>query len=174
MPRRKRRRPSDAGHEVFSKSPAADSRGGKDFGSAVHEVFEQIEWWSPGQELTGPPDAVSLVRKCLGVKEIRALFTRESERDEALRELPVEFVERNTWWSGVIDRLVLRWNHPGPASATLVDFKTDRVDQAATLRERYAEQLAIYRRAVSSALRWEEKKIDVVLVSTCLAELVRC
>ena len=59
------------------------------------------------------------------------------------------------------------------AKPVLIDFKTDRVDAAATLRERYAKQLAIYRRAVSAALNLSEDQVEVVLVSTHLRLLVQ-
>ncbi|MCX6923074.1 MAG: PD-(D/E)XK nuclease family protein, partial [Verrucomicrobia bacterium] len=175
MPRRKRRRPSDAGHESFTQRPtAAGSIGGQEFGTAVHEAFEQIEWWTPDQALEGDKDAVALVRKCLALSDMRALFTREKERDEALRELPVEFMEKDTWWSGVIDRLVLRRDAAGGlCKAVLIDFKTDRVENAAALRDRYSEQLAIYHRAISSALKLADHQVEVVLLSTHFGELLQ-
>ena len=175
VPRRKRRKPSDAGHEPLAEAPTtADSGGGKEFGTAVHEVFEQIEWWTPSQPLEGDEDAVALVRKCLAVQEIRALFTRETGQDEALRELPVEFIEKNTWWSGIIDRLVLRHDAAGGLRrAVLIDFKTDHVETTAALRDRYSEQLTIYRRAVSTALKLGDDQIEVVLLSTCLQNILQ-
>jgi ATP-dependent exoDNAse (exonuclease V) beta subunit len=122
--------------------------------------------------LQGSPDAVALVNRCLEVPEIRALFTPESGADEALRELPVEFMEKDTWWSGVIDRLVLRRDADGAVrKAVLIDFKTDQVDSVAVLRERYAGQLAIYRRAISTALELQEGQVEVLLLSTHLGTL---
>ena len=175
VPRRKRRKPSDAGHGVFVRqSPEASSGGGQAFGTAVHEVFEQIEWWTPGQSLEGDQDAVALVRRCLAVPEIRSLFTPETGRDEALRELPVEFMEKDAWWSGIIDRLVLRRDADGRLrKAMLIDFKTDSVDNPAILRDRYTEQLAIYRRAISVALNMEDAQAEVILLGTHLEALVR-
>jgi ATP-dependent helicase/nuclease subunit A len=175
VPRRKRRKPSDAGHDSFAEAPtAASSGGGKEFGTAVHEVFEQIEWWSPGQPLEGDENAVGLVRKCLAVPEIRVLFIRETGHDEALRELPVEFMEKDAWWSGIIDRLVLRRDAGGVLrKAVLIDFKTDRVENAAALRDRYSEQLAVYRRAVSTALKLADDQVEVVLLSTCLEKVLQ-
>jgi len=175
VPRRKRRKPSDAGHDSLAQAATkAGSTGGQEFGTAVHEVFEQIEWWTPSQVLEGDKDAVALVRKCLAVPEIRALFTPEAGHDEALRELPVEFMEKDTWWSGIIDRLILRRAADGGLRrAVLIDFKTDSVESPATLRERYSEQLAIYRRAVSSALKLGDDQIEVVLVSTHFEALVK-
>ncbi|MEI7774364.1 MAG: UvrD-helicase domain-containing protein [Verrucomicrobiota bacterium] len=173
-PRRKRRRPSDGGHEALvPTSPSAGGSGGKEFGIAVHKVFEQIEWWKPGLPLRGEPDAVSLVKKCLSTPEILALFTQENANDEALRELPVEFIEGDTWWSGVIDRLLLRRNAAGVITkAVVIDFKTDRVQDVASLLKLYTKQLNIYRDAVAGALKLDPKKVELVLVSANLAELI--
>ena len=175
VPRQKRWRPSDAGHGLFSQAAtAAGSVGGQEFGTVVHEIFEQIEWWESGQSLEGDKEAVALVRKCMAVPEILALFTQETGRDEALRELPMEFMEKDTWWSGIIDRLVLRRDADGSfRKAVLIDFKTDRAETAITLRERYSEQLAIYRRAISTALKLGDDQVEVVLVSTHLKTVVR-
>ena len=174
-PRRERRRPSDAGHEASAQAVAITGQdGGRVFGTAVHDVFEQIEWWTPGQALQGDQDAIALVRRCLAVPDIQALFTRENELDEALCELPVEFPEKNLWWSGVIDRLVLRRDDDGSLrKAVVIDFKTDCVQNIALLRDRYAEQLRIYRRAVSSALKLQANEVEVILLSTHLAAPLR-
>jgi ATP-dependent helicase/nuclease subunit A len=173
--RQQRRKPSDAGHDAFAQTTAAAiSSGGQEFGIAVHEVFEQIEWWTPGQSLEGDKDAVTLVRKCLAIPEIQSPFTRETDRDEALRELPVEFMDKNTWWSGIIDRLVLRRDANGVLSkAVLIDFKTDRVESGTILRGRYSEQLTIYQRAISAALKLRYEQIEVILLSTHLATVLQ-
>jgi ATP-dependent helicase/nuclease subunit A len=175
VPRRKRRKPSDAGHDAFARTGATTVQsGGQEFGTAVHKVFEQIEWWTPSQTLGGDKGAIALVRKCLATPEIRALFTCENERDEALRELPVEFMEQDSWWSGIIDRLILRRNADGGLrQAILIDYKSDRVDAVAALLDRYAEQLAVYRRATAAALKLGEEEVAVILLSTHLEAVVK-
>jgi ATP-dependent helicase/nuclease subunit A len=176
LPRRERRRPSEAaqhggaGQSGFS---APSEEVGEGFGTAVHKVFEQIEWWQPGQSLQGPPKAVAAVQACLKVPEVCALFTPESAKDEACRELPMELLDKNTWWSGLVDRLVLRRNPDGTLrQAVLLDFKTDRADTAEELRARYAEQLKVYRLAVACALKLKPADVETVLVSTHLRGLV--
>jgi ATP-dependent exoDNAse (exonuclease V) beta subunit len=170
LPRRERHRPSDAAHETEAQpgDPSiTPGTGGQEFGAAVHAVFEQIEWWRPDQTLEGRPDAVALVRDCLAIPAIRALFTPETQQDEALRELPVELMEPGAWWSGVIDRLVLRYRADARLrQVILVDFKTDNVASADALRDRYAWQLAVYRRAVAHALNIDCAQAEAVLVST--------
>lgn len=173
--RQKRRKPADASHESLAQvSTAVGSGRGQEFGTAVHEVFEQIEWLTPGQTLEGDPDAIALVRKCAAVPNIRGLFVRESERDEALRELPVEFMENGTWWSGIIDRLVLRRDAGGRLrKAVLIDFKTDHTEIGAILLDRYSKQLEIYRRAISAALDLRADEVEVILLSTHLETVLQ-
>jgi len=109
------------------------------------------------------------VRGCLEIPEVAALFRAEGPRDEALRELPIEFTDAGEWWSGVIDRLVLRHDASGDVrEALIIDFKTDQLPDADALRERHAGQLAAYRRAVATALKLSLEKIRTVLVSTRL------
>jgi ATP-dependent exoDNAse (exonuclease V) beta subunit len=123
--------------------------------------------------LEGPPDAVGVVQKCLEAPEIRALFQKEAPPDEACRELPVELIDGNVWWSGIVDRLVLRWSADGTLrKAVLVDFKTDNVAEPQILRDRYSEQLAVYRRAIALALKLTEAQVEAVLVSTHLRQVV--
>ena len=174
VPRRQRRKPSDAGHESFINVTASVGSGkGPEFGIAVHKVFEQIEWWTPKQSLVGDAVAVTLVRQCLEVPALQTLFTRTVRNDEALREVPVEFMEKNIWLSGIIDRLVLRRDASGQiCKLMLIDFKTDHVETAAILRERYSEQLAIYRHAIAAAFKVSNDKVETVILSTQLKTIV--
>ena len=172
QPGRKRSTPSQAGHEGSRQKappPAVSVSAGQEFGTAVHKVFEQIEWWKPEQPLAGPKEAVSLVQQCLEVPELRSLFTLESPGDEACRELPIEFIEKDLWWSGVIDRVVLRHDPAGRLKKVeLVDFKTDQVGSLQALQELHARQLELYRRALARVPGFEKVPIDVYLLSTHL------
>ena len=174
--RRERKRPSDAGHRRWQQQEAplsVPSFGGLDFGTEVHQVFEQIEWWDPRLILQGTETAVSLVHDCLAFSEIRALFDQETPRDEAQQEVPVEFIENDVWWSGVIDRIVLRHNAEGKlVRVIIVDFKTDKVVSAEALRDLYSDQLDLYRRALSLVAGFGGVPIETVLLSTHLKALV--
>lgn len=178
-PRLERRRPSEAAGEkgagpVLAQPGALPEVTGQEFGSAVHAVFAQIEWWNPSQELRGAPPAIAEVAECLKIPEIRALFTADSPADEACRELPVEWAAAQTWWSGVVDRLVLRHNADGTLrQAVLIDFKTDRNASAEALLELYSEQCALYRQAVALALNLKEPSIETILVSTHQRQVIR-
>ena len=174
VPRRQRRKPSELGHaQPQTAAPALATNEGQKFGTAVHKVFEQIEWWADDCGLEGDSEHVGHVRACLDSVSIRELFTRLDPRDEALRELPIEYVEEGEWWSGVIDRLVIRKNPDGSVRrGIVVDFKTDKVTSLEELRARYAGQVDIYKRTLRSALNLAEDQVEVVLLSTRLAGLV--
>ena len=168
--RRRLRRPSDAGHAAPGSPAASSSREALDFGTEVHRIFETIEWWDGSAALAGEPRAAEMVRACLDVPELRALFVREGAADEVLRELPFESWEGvDAGWTGVMDRVVLRRGPEGSVlRAVVVDFKTDQVAEVETLRERYAAQVRIYMAALASALGLEPRQVEGFLVSTRL------
>jgi ATP-dependent helicase/nuclease subunit A len=140
---------------------------GAAFGRAVHQVFAQIGWWIPRTNLTGPGDAVRLVEDCLSVPDIQALFHRDNHADECFVELPFEFDEGQTRWSGIIDRLILRRQNDGTLlQALLVDFKTDPCDDPALCQEHYRDQIAVYHRAAAVALDLPSHLVIPILVLT--------
>jgi ATP-dependent helicase/nuclease subunit A len=174
VPRRQRRKPSELGHvQPQTAAPALISHEGQKFGTAVHKVFEQIEWWDGRCGLEGEPTHVEHVRACLASPAIRELFTRHDPGDEALRELPIEYVDQGEWWSGVIDRLVIRKNPDGSVrKGIVVDFKTDKVSSLEELRARHEGQVDIYKRTLRSALNLAGDQVEVILLSTRLGGLV--
>jgi ATP-dependent exoDNAse (exonuclease V) beta subunit len=64
------------------------------------------------------------------------------------REVPVLLQEGATAWRGTLDLLY----REGEA-IVVADYKTDREEDEAVLRARYAGQLEVYARAVAQALR---------------------
>ena len=92
------------------------------------------------------------------LRAYRALLGRELPwpRDEDYPELPLALLHGGTVWEGVIDRLYrvgARWY--------LEDYKTDRTPRP----ERYAFQLALYRRGVREA--WGiEPEVRLVFLRT--------
>ena len=59
-----------------------------------------------------------------------------------------------------------------PSKAVVADFKTDNVESLETLRSRFADRVAVYRKAVRAALRLPDDRIEVVLLSTFLKRLL--
>jgi ATP-dependent exoDNAse (exonuclease V) beta subunit len=173
--RRRLRRPSDTGHVATGSVPASSSREALGFGTEVHRIFEGIEWWDGSGTLAGDPRAVEMVRACLDVPELRALFLKEGQGDEVLRELPFESWEgADAGWTGVMDRVILRRDPDGSVRRAIVmDFKTDQVAEVETLRVRYEAQVKIYLAALSAALGLRPGQVEGFLVSTRLGASCR-
>lgn len=147
--------------------------GGLAFGREVHGLFEQIGWLDEGTDRLGEGKAAALVRECLEVEEIAGYFRRR-EGVEVFREQAVEVILDGRWMSGVIDRLLIERDGGGRViSATVVDFKTDRVETEAELAERHGGQMLAYRKALSDVLAVKEDAIDCVLVSTALKKVIK-
>lgn len=171
VPRRSRRTPSSAKAKVGGPRVPV-SRGGMEFGTAVHAAFERVGWVDDGLEVLGVDEPAAVARRCLAEPSVREWFERKEGR-EVFREQAVEAIHGGAWVSGVIDRLVIDRDAAGAVvSATVIDFKTDAVEDVAVLRERYAGQMAAYREIVATALG--VSAVTCLLVSTRLRQVVEC
>jgi ATP-dependent exoDNAse (exonuclease V) beta subunit len=140
-------------------------------GIAVHRALEAFGWIDD----SGIPECSSEVAQILGplfsVPEIRDLFSRKGQEIRLYREQRIEAVIDDTWMSGVMDRLHVHLHEGGKADRVdIIDFKTDRVADAAALRERYADQLKSYHAAVSRI--YPEARIRCLMISTALNQVV--
>jgi len=133
-----------------------------DFGTAVHAALEQITWLDPTADVTGqvtrtlaphPVEVRDLVLTALAQPDVRELFLPPAGPHRLACELPFEVLMDGQWISGKIDRLVLHLGDGGRVtSADLIDYKTDRLADAATLptaTARHHPQLEIYRAGVA-------------------------
>jgi ATP-dependent helicase/nuclease subunit A len=170
-PRHRRRTPSSAqpralaAAQLFARSGAA----GRDFGNAVHALFESIEWLADPfdeaglrkrwESLHAPEAAIAEVLACLRAPSLRDLFAPSEAH--CWRERRFEIVLDGDWLSGAFDRVLLLSD-----SARIIDFKTDRIPKP----EAYAAQLAIYRRALAKLTGFPESVITCELVFTATAE----
>lgn len=152
--------------------PGALLQGGKgmSFGNLVHSHFEKITWSDSLPEMDGK-EAAGVVRECLQVPGIRKFFTRPSGDFQLLREQPFETLDGDAWVSGVIDRAVVSMENGRAARVSIVDFKTDR-KTADELKEAYAGQMQVYRKAMARVVRVPEKNITCHLLSTHLKQMV--
>lgn len=181
-PRRPARRPSDehAGELAAAKLFALEGRGAADFGTAVHALFEEVEW-------AGPADVAGLVAKwaepgpatveavaCLRAPELAAVWTRPAgaAQTEVWRERAFEIVLDGAWLTGVFDRVVVERDAAGRVvRATVWDFKTDRVETEADVAAavaRHAGQLNLYRRVAGVLTGAGEGAVECSLVLTRL------
>ena len=159
-------------------APAAAGNGSAaDFGTAVHALFEQVEWLEDGAPLPfSPQDSpeAAVVAAALQQPDIAALF-REKEGCQVLNEQDISAISpvdgSPTWISGTIDRLVLSTEGNRVAAAHIIDYKTDRrrgdtpQEQDTALRARHQAQMEAYRDLVCRAFCLEPSRVQVTLVS---------
>ena len=167
----KRSRSTPSGQKKDSTAARSGSGEGRRFGTAVHAAFENVGWIDE-EEPEFPANSVGDgVRKILKLSEIRALFTRGESSVSLHREQRIEALIDGKWMSGAIDRLHLHRDAQGAVERVeIFDFKTDHVENAEELIERYAGQMTAYRKAM--ALMHPKAEISCLLVSTALGAVV--
>jgi ATP-dependent exoDNAse (exonuclease V) beta subunit len=155
-----------------------------DYGTAMHTLFEQIEWidqadldtiitaWqtqSPLAEERQNEIIAEFRRACAAPDVIRALSKPDAPA-EVLREQPFELAEQGTWISGCIDRLTLYKDETGhPQRAQIIDYKSSRYQtpaDATQLAAGYAPQLTQYRKAAARLLNLPPHTITTAILFT--------
>ncbi len=168
----------------------AGQREAMDFGTAVHSLFEQVEW-SDGldaektvrewEKTAAVPEAVkrevgAQFREAMKSEEVRRALAKPAGRVELWREKRFEIVLGDDWISGAFDRVVIQRDAAGrPASATVLDYKSDQVgseEDVVAKAAGYAPQLIEYRRSLSRILKLDEAKIALRLVFTRAGRVV--
>lgn len=145
------------------------------FGTAVHALFEQVEWLGEGKEpawLAEPrSEEERLVAAALRVPEVRALYTRRLGQ-AAYNEQNIDAVEDDKWISGTIDRLVLTVDEADKVqAAAIIDFKTDvrhgatPAEQDAHLRMTHLAQMRAYHSLIRQAFVLPPAAVSVTLIS---------
>ena len=93
------------------------------------------------------------------------------------RERAFDLLHEGEWVSGVMDRVVIERDAGGvPASARLIDFKTDTVADEAQLVEKvdgYTPQIKLYREALRRLTGLPADAIHASLIFTRLVREVR-
>jgi hypothetical protein len=156
-------------------------------GSAIHKLFEQIEWLedfeaddetlvrlvrreAPRRDVAWARGIVTQFRSALGrpdVKHLLSLRGRDRLRLEVHRERPFARMIGDRVQQGFIDRLVVESDERGAAtSAEVIDFKTDDVnaDGLAAHAEHYRGQLETYRDVVTRLTKLTPERVDMTLL----------
>ena len=178
FPRLERRLPSAQDGKLIHGSSLFDGRAAQAmrFGSAVHAVFECIEWWNDKAKAEverlreSEVKAVEVVEKCLKIEEIAVLFRHDEDALAVWRERAFELVMEEEICSGVFDRVVVRDGH-----AEIIDFKTDRMKSEKDLAEavgHHREQLEWYRRVLVQLTGLTEAQVTCRLLFTHLRRVV--
>ena len=187
---RDERRPYPASYVFDSEASAV-----RDFGSAIHRLFEGIEWiedadlehlitaWHAESRETPQllRDVEKQFRMCVASPEIRTLLARpaNSVQTEIWRETPFHYVrtyeDSREIITGRFDRVVVeRDGESRPIRATVMDFKSNRVKDVREMNETaagYAPQMQDYAAAVSRLLGLPIEAVSSVLLFTRLAKV---
>ena len=187
-PLRRRLSPSglEGGQQVLLEERLRSSAGGAmAFGTAIHALFETIEWLGPELPETaelGPliepevgPEGIDRTldafEKMLSQPEVRKALTApgDSQMRTVLREHRFAVETEEGLLSGSFDRLELVGDPKSPTSARLVDFKTDSLGSAdpsvvGRRIEYYRPQVEAYRLAVQKLWSLEARDIEAGLL----------
>lgn len=166
-----------------------ESRGVLDFGTLIHEYLAQVEWsdscdadsilasWKPSKTFDEGvrKDADVQFRKLMASPDVLGALARPTGKPDLWREKRFELVDGETWISGAFDRVLVFRDAAGrPARATIMDFKSNRIQTEADMADRadlYKHQLVLYRRALSRILKMDEGSIDVQILFTRLGRV---
>lgn len=196
MPRRR----TPSGEESFKvKGSVLFSPGrepGRRFGTRVHELFAEVEWLAPLEDITQrwisrklisevdlsesaqSPEALAcqMVLRVLASEAGAEVFKPGSANSLLWRERPFDLVMDGEWVSGVFDRVQIERTTDGSYhSAWVIDFKTDDVSTEEALQEKmagYGPQIAMYRQAIMKLTGLPREKIACSLLFTRLERLV--
>lgn len=162
-----RGRSTPSGAKAEASGAVSDSPTGRAFGSEVHEVFEQVGWVDEEVPVLPDREAGKLVAELLEIPEIREGFERKGAELTLHREQSVELIIDGKWMSGIVDRLVV-----GEGVVEVIDFKTDAVESAEILVERYAGQMKAYRKVMEKL--YPDLEVRCRMLSTRLKKWVAC
>ncbi len=186
FPLRRRRVPSNAadhrGWGGVAKLFVPESASATGLGTAVHALFESIEWLGDNpttdwDRILRPfPEHAEEARKqteaSLENPEIRSRFLANTYRSPLVwREKRFEMITpEGEWISGVFDRVVLERDTSGAFLAGhIIDFKTNRLDSETNIAEaiaHYTSQMTVYRAALSRLTGLPEAMIGAELIFT--------
>ncbi|MGJ8673966.1 UvrD-helicase domain-containing protein [Rubritalea sp.] len=167
-PRAGRKTASSEKTEIFVNRYSRSSQGGKEFGNQIHALFELIE---TADDLAMLPNNSYAEHIRAAVSDAEGAFWFKPDTNtEVLREQAIEAVDSNgVWFSGVIDRAHIQRDANGVVQKiAILDYKTDRVESAEELTERYTGQLESYRHYLASAYRVPVDLVSTTLYSTAL------
>ena len=131
-------------------------------GNAMHSYLALVDLDRPDvdTELLGSITETDEIREMATRYHSSAMARRLGNATRVSREIPLSFVDDGAIVHGVIDALL----EEPDGSATIVDWKTDRVDadEAPERAEEYRAQLTTYARGVQLAFGLDEPPRTVV------------
>ncbi len=142
-PRHTRSTPTAA--KAAAAGKAIHSRKAVAYGTAIHDLLENIGWADEQAPMPPQNPAGHAVSKLLDHPELRSVFHRQNRNIRLLTEQPIDAIENGTHLSGIIDRLHIHLDAEGrPELLHLIDYKTDDVDDPSELIPKYRGQMSAY------------------------------
>ena len=151
-----------------------------DFGTAVHGLFEQVDWSDTVNtdeaiaqwRATVPvPDneAVEHFKVALSKPEFQAALAKPDGNVTLWREQMFEAVIDDEWITGTFDRVIIVRDPSGRVTqAEILDFKTNDVQEDTLLATaaHYRPQLQLYAKALAKLIAYPAEKIPCKLLFT--------
>ncbi len=159
-------------------------------GSAVHELFEKIEWFNSvkpeaicgeWEENAAYPDKIISVAKDIFLKslkhpELRSSLEKPSSSAGLWREKRFELIIDGTLIRGEFDRVTLIENDSGEITeAAILDYKTDSINSDEELVQAvltHSNQLKLYQNALSLLIKLPAEKIRLNLAFVRIGKVV--
>lgn len=157
---------------------------GKELGTQVHALFENVEWWEKKADLSKwleqqgkgtSKQAMDIFSRAMADPEVKKIFSLPAQKTEVWRERSFAYEKEGKIVQGVFDRVVLSLSESDEImAAEIIDFKTDRpgkdvgLDQ---LVDRYRGQLESYRSALVRLTGLPENKIRMTLLFTSMPQI---
>jgi ATP-dependent helicase/nuclease subunit A len=184
--RHPRKTPSGEEEQYVTASSlfAPTSLAALELGTAVHALFEEVEWAARA----APDKAIAAARKRIVCPEevwqraeeqlrcslnspaVLTALTRPADNAELWREREFEALVENHWVSGCFDRVQLERDESGrPVAATILDYKTSNLERDGALEEalsHYRPQMELYRKVLAQLVGLDESAIALKLVFT--------
>ncbi len=166
---------------LFSKA----ARDGRTLGLAVHGLLQRVGWlegddieatvreWERSAavpaEIAG--EAAAMCRRLFRTEAVREAFRKPAGQALLWREMPYDIVlSGERWVSGVFDRVILMLDANGRVrEATVLDFKSDRVDTPTQIERRageYRPQLELYRDTLCTLLSLPPAAVNLRILFT--------
>jgi ATP-dependent exoDNAse (exonuclease V) beta subunit len=178
-------------------------------GTLVHRWFEEVEWLEDFQFDADALNAISLqtltvdemanihlgewleeMQRMLGLSSVREALTSSRyaswksigvDRIQVCNERRMLELQDGVLIRGTIDRLVLGWKEGRVIRAEVIDYKTDRIDDAVSVEAwesdrvaHHGPQLESYRALLSKQYGLAEDQIELWLVLLSSDSLVSC
>ena len=157
---------------------------GKELGTEVHALFENVEWWEKKADLSKwleqhdkgtSKQAMDIFSRAMADPEVKKIFSLPAQKTEVWMERSFAYQKEGKMVQGIFDRVVLSLSESDEImAAEIIDFKTDRPGKdvgLVQLVDRYRGQLESYRSALVRLTGLPENKIRMTLLFTSMPEI---